>query len=173
LTILAFVAVIREGVETALFLVGQANAARLGSDTGALSVLLGAVAGLAIAAGLGYGFYQGSRRVNLSTFFRWTGIALIFIAAGLVSHAVHELVDAGVITIGTATLFDSGGLLSEDGLVGMLLRALFGYTSSPEVVTFVSWAAYLAIVLPLYLRPVKARPAQPIEQRVTEVAPGA
>jgi len=173
LTILAFVAVIREGIETALFLVGQANAARLGSDTGALMVLLGAVAGLAIAAGLGYGFYQGSRRINLSSFFRWTGIALIFIAAGLVSHAVHELVEAGVITVGTATLFDVGGILSEDGLVGMLLRALFGYTSAPEIVTFVAWAAYLAIVLPLYLRPVKARPVQPAGERVTEVAPGA
>ena len=174
LTILAFVAVIREGVETALFLVGQANAARTGSETGAFSVLLGAIAGLAIAVALGYGFYQGSRRINLSSFFRWTGIALIFIAAGLVSHAVHEFVDAGVITVGTSTLFDISGVLShEDDVLGMLLRALFGYTSTPEVVTFLAWAAYLAIVLSLYLRPVKPGPARPVEQRTPEVASGA
>jgi high-affinity iron transporter len=173
LTILAFVAVVREGIETALFLVGQANAARSGSETGALAVLAGALVGLAIAVAIGYGFYQGSRRINLATFFRWTGVALIFIAAGLVSHAVHEFVEAGVITIGTTTLFDIGGILSHEDGIGMLLRALFGYTSSPEVITFVVWVLYLAIVLPLYLRPVRPGPDRPVEQRMPETAPGA
>jgi high-affinity iron transporter len=62
--------------------------------------LIGALIGLAIAAVLGVGFYHGSRRLNLSTFFRWTGVALIFIAAGLLSSAVHELIEIGVITSG-------------------------------------------------------------------------
>src|SRR3954451_11127980 len=69
LALLAFVAVIREGLETSLFLVGQANSA----DEGAIWVLIGALIGLAMAAVLGVGFYQGSRRLNLATFFRWTG----------------------------------------------------------------------------------------------------
>ena len=90
LAFLAFTAVIREGVETALFLVGQANS----SETGALSVLLGALVGLGIAVLIGYGFFQGSRRLNLQTFFRWTGIALVFIAAGPLSHAIHEFIEA-------------------------------------------------------------------------------
>jgi high-affinity iron transporter len=72
LAILAFTAVIREGVETALFLAGHATSA----ESGALAILLGAIAGLAIAVAIGYGFYRGSRRVNLAVFFKWTGVAL-------------------------------------------------------------------------------------------------
>jgi high-affinity iron transporter len=161
LAVLAFVAVIREGVETSLFLVGQAAAAA--ADGGAASVLLGATVGLAIAVVLGVGFYHGSRRLNLATFFRWTGVALVFIAAGLLSHAVHELIEIGVITVGTQTLFDLSAVLphaAEGGnLLGQFLAALFGYTSTPEVTTFVVWLTYVVVVLTLYLRPPKPRPS--------------
>ena len=107
LAILAFVAVIREGIETALFLTGQATSA----DQGAIWVLVGALVGLGIAAILGIGFYHGSRRLNLAIFFRWTGIALVFIAGGLVAKAVHELIEINVITFGTQTLVDLGAIL--------------------------------------------------------------
>jgi high-affinity iron transporter len=159
LAALAFVAVIREGLETSLFLVGQANSA----DQGAVWVLVGALVGLAVAALLGVGFYQGSRRINLATFFRWTGVALIFIAAGLLSSAVHELIEIGVIPFGTQTLFDLSAVLphEQDGgsLVGQFLRALFGYSATPEATTFVVWLAYVVTVLTLFLRPVKIDPA--------------
>jgi high-affinity iron transporter len=155
LSALAFVAVIREGLETSLFLVGQANSA----DQNAIWVLVGALVGLAVAALLGVGFYQGSRRINLATFFRWTGVALIFIAAGLLSSAVHELIEIGVIPFGTQTLFDLSAVLphEQDGgsLVGQFLRALFGYSATPEATTFVVWLAYVGTVLTLFLRPVK------------------
>jgi len=160
LAVLAFIAVIREGVETALFLTGQAAAASDGG--GAVWVLAGALVGLVIAAALGVGFYQGSRRLNLASFFRWTGVALVFIAAGLLSHAVHEFIEIGVITFGTQTLFDISAILPHDGdgsLIGQMLRALFGYTSTPEVTTFVVWLTYVVVVLTLYLRPVKRPPA--------------
>jgi high-affinity iron transporter len=160
LAILAFIAVIREGLETSLFLVGQANSA----DQGAPSVLVGALIGLAIAAALGVGFYQGSRRINLATFFRWTGVALIFIAAGLLSVGVHELIEIGVIQFGTQTLFDLSGVLphSADGgsVLGQFLRALFGYSSTPEVTTFVVWLTYVVAVLFLFLRPTRPGAAQ-------------
>ena len=159
LAILAFIAVIREGVETSLFLTGQASAAS--TDGGAGAVLLGAVVGLAIAAVLGVGFYHGSRRLNLASFFRWTGVALVFIAAGLLSHAVHEFIEIGVITVGTQTLFDISSTLPHEGdgsVPGQLLRAMFGYSSSPEVATFVVWLTYLVVVLALYLRPIKRTP---------------
>ena len=162
LAILAFVAVIREGVETSLFLTGQAAAAS--ADGGAIWVLVGAVIGIAIAALLGVGFYHGSRRINLATFFRWTGVALVFIAAGLLSHAVHELIEIGVINIGTQTLFDISSTLPHEGdgnILGQMLAALFGYTSSPEVITFVVWLTYIVVVLTLFLRPVKSIPAPP------------
>jgi high-affinity iron transporter len=156
LALLAFVAVIREGLETSLFLVGQAAAA----DDEAIWVLAGALAGLALAILIGIGFYQGSRRIDLATFFRWTGVALVFIAAGLLSRAVHELVEIGVISIGTQPLFDLASVLPHEGnLVGEILRALFGYTSSPEVITFVVWITYVVVVLSLYLRPVRRPPA--------------
>jgi high-affinity iron transporter len=161
LAVLAFTAVIREGLETALFLVGQATSA----DAAAPLVLVGAVIGLGIAVLLGAGLYRGARTLNLRTFFRWTGIALIFIAAGLLSQAVHELVEIGAITIGAQTLFDLSATLphkaiegAPDGLVllvGQFLRALFGYSSQPEAITFVTWLSYIIVTLTLYLRPMK------------------
>ncbi len=163
LAFLAFVAVIREGVETSLFLVGQVASAS--AEGGEIWVVIGAVIGLLIAAVIGVGFYHGSRRLNLATFFRWTGVALVFIAAGLLSHAVHELIEIGVITVGTQTLFDLSSILPHDeqggSLLGQFLAALFGYTSTPEVTTFVVWLSYVVIVLTLFLRPVKPAPVSP------------
>ena len=171
LAILAFTAVIREGIETALFLMGQATAA----GTQATSTLVGALIGLAIAVAIGYGLYRGARVINLRTFFTWTGIALIFIAAGLLSHAIHEFIEAGWITFGTATAFDISAILPHEaepengaaGVIGSILRALVGYTSTPEWITFLAWLAYVVIVLFLYTRPV--RPSQP--RPVSEASP--
>ena len=172
LGLLAFVAVIREGIETSLFLTGQAASA----DQGAGSVVVGAVIGLAIALFLGVGFYQGTRRLNLASFFRWTGIALVFIAAGLLGVAVHEFIEIGMIPFGTATLFDLSAILPHDpdagNLLGQFLRALFGYTSTPETTTFVAWIAYVVIVLTLYLRPIQPTPARPDGTVAPVQAPG-
>ena len=162
LAALAFTAVIREGIETALFLMGQATAA----GTEAMSTLIGALVGLVIAVGIGYGLYRGARVINLRTFFKWTGIALIFIAAGLLSHGIHEFIEAGWITIGTSTAFDISAILPHEaadgglGVVGSILRAMFGYTSTPEWITFIAWLTYVVVVLTLYMRPVR-----PSEQR--------
>jgi high-affinity iron transporter len=155
LAFLAFTAVIREGIETSLFLVGQVNSV----DDAAPSLLVGALVGLAIAVALGYVFYEGSRRINLALFFRWTGVGLIFIAAGLLSHAIHEFIEVGVITFGTQTAFDISGVLSHDDGIGLFLRALFGYSANPEVITLVAWATYIVVVLALFLRPVRRNPA--------------
>jgi high-affinity iron transporter len=116
---------------------------------------------------IGYGFFQGSRRLNLQTFFRWTGIALVFIAAGLLSHAVHEFIEIGVFGDGwwTQPAFDASGVLSHEDGLGAILRAIFGYSANPEVLTLVVYVTYLVVVLTLYLRPLPARqPAQPATQ---------
>jgi high-affinity iron transporter len=175
MSILAFTAVIREGIETSLFLLGQAAAAS-SAEAGAISVLAGAFVGLLLAVAIGYGIYRGAHVLNLRSFFRWTGVALIFIAAGLLSHAVHELVEIGVITFGTQPAFDISGILPHEGegflaLIGSLLRALFGYTSQPELITFLTWLGYIVIVLPLYLRPVK--PAEATAKPAEQTAAGA
>jgi high-affinity iron transporter len=159
LAVLAFIAVIREGVETALFLTGQAASAA----EGAIWVLVGAVFGLAVAGLLGIGFFHGSRRLNLATFFRWTGIALVFIAGGLVAKAIHELIEINVITFGGGVLFDLSAILPHEGansVLGQFLQALFGYTSTPEVLTFVAWLTYVIVVLALFLRPTRRVAAQ-------------
>ena len=159
LAALAFVAVIREGIETSLFLVGQMASAQEGASW----VAVGAVVGLGIAILIGVGFYQGSRRLNLATFFRYTGIVLVFIAAGLVSKATHELIEIGVVTFGQQPIFDLSGILPHDpdagNVVGQFLRAMFGYTATPELTTFIVWLTYVVVVLTLYLRPVKRPPA--------------
>jgi high-affinity iron transporter len=172
LAILAFTAVIREGIETALFLMGQATAA----GTQASSTLVGAVIGLVIAVGIGYALYRGARIINLRTFFNWTGIALIFIAAGLLSHGIHEFIEAGWISFGTGTAFDISGILPHEpdagalGVVGSILRALVGYTSTPEWITFVAWLAYIVVVLYLYTRPIRPSEARTATQEQTPVS---
>jgi len=159
LALLAFTAVIREGLETSIFLVGQvqaaANAGGRADGGGPLAVLLGALVGLVAATALGYGFYRGSRRIDLPRFFRWTGIALVFIAAGLLAGAIHEFIEIGAIGIGTATAYDLSGVLSDTSGVGAFLRALAGYRSSPELLTLAVHLAYLVVVLGLYLRPLR------------------
>jgi high-affinity iron transporter len=157
LALLAFTAVVREGLETSIFLVGQVEAAANagGDGSGPLAVLLGALLGLALATGLGYGFYRGSRRIDLPRFFRWTGIALVFIAAGLLAGAVHEFLEIGAIGFGGAPAFDLSGVLSDESGVGGFLRALVGYRASPELLTLAVHVGYLVIVLGLYLRPIR------------------
>jgi len=161
LSVLAFTAVVREGIETALFLLGQVTAASQ-ADAGAASTMAGALVGLGTAGLIGYGFYRGARVINLRTFFTWTGIALVFIAAGLVANALHELIEVNIIGFGTGMAFDISAVLphsAESGnVLGQLLHAVLGYSSSPEWTVVIAWVAYLASVLLLYARPVRPEP---------------
>jgi high-affinity iron transporter len=167
LAILAFSAVVREGLETSIFLVGQATSDR----AEAAWILVGATAGLSIAILIGYGFYRGSHRLNLASFFRWTGIALVFIAAGLLSHGIGEFVEIGALGNGpwTATAFDLRGILSDETGIGSFLRAIFGYSAAPAVLTLAVHVGYLAAVLALYLRPMRqpVPPSSPNPSSIT------
>ncbi len=145
---LIFVAVLREGIETVIFL-GAVSFAAGGSS------LIGAVIGVVAALLLGYGIFIGAMKVNLRTFFNVTGILLILFAAGLVAHGVHELEEAGVIPVVVEHVWDinppvrADGTyppLHERGLVGSLLQALFGYNGNPSLIEVLSWLAYLAVV---------------------------
>ena len=167
LAVLAFTAVIREGLETSIFLVGQATSDR----SEAIWIVVGALAGLAIAVLIGYGFYRGSHRLNLGSFFRWTGIALVFIAAGLVSHGIGEFIEIGALGNGpwAATAFDISGVLSDVTGVGSFLRAIFGYSAAPAALTVVVHVAYLVAILGLYLRPMR-QPLPPATPTPTKVS---
>jgi len=164
LALLAFSAVIREGLETSIFLVGQATSLR----GEAPSIVLGALIGLAGAIAIGWIFYTGSRRIDLRSFFRWTGIGLIFIAAGLLSQAMHELIEVGVIPFGSQTAYDLSRVLPDASGIGQFLRAVLGYSAAPEITTLGVHIAYLVIVLGLYLRPI--HPASPPAKRTDPAA---
>jgi len=133
---LAFLAVAREGLELALFLL----AARQASSP--LQVLTGAVLGLSLAAGLGWILFASSRRLRLEQFFLVTNFLLVFFAAGLLMRAAGEFIEAGLLPAFVEHLWDLTPLLSEKGLVGGLLSALFGYTASPSLTQALAYLAY-------------------------------
>lgn len=155
LVTLAFVSVIREGVETVLFLVPVLSFNGSGIDT-----LLGGVLGLATAIAVGWAIFIAGRRVNLRRFFTVTGTILIFVAAGLVAFAIHELGEAGLFA-NAGRAFDLTGVLSDTSPLGSVLRGLFGYRSEPTPLELLGYLAYLVPVLILFVidRPLRSRPA--------------
>ena len=148
---LAFTAVIREGIETALFLLGQATAA---GGTG-LSVFLGALIGLAAAALIGVAIFRLGVRLNLSAFFAVTGTALLFVASGLLGYSAHEFIELGLLPAIVDPAYDLSSVLPHDSGVGAVLRALVGYSATPELSALLLHLGYLVVGLLLYLRPVQ------------------
>lgn len=146
---LAFVVVVREGLETALFLFATLRATTQGSI--ALGYV-GAALGLGTAFLLGYLIYRGGVRLNLRTFFRVTGALVLVIAAGLLAYGIHELQEVGWIAGASAKAFDVSGTLSDQGGLGGILRALFGYNADPSWLELGAWATYLAVVGSLFFR---------------------
>jgi len=151
LVLLAFTAVIREGIETALFLLGQTTAA---SGEG-LAVVLGALIGLLIAAGIGVLIFRVGMRLNLSAFFTVTGAALVVIASGLLSYGVHELIEVGLLPGLITPVYDISAILPHKEGIGQFLRAIVGYSSTPELTTLLAQGTYLVLGLLFYVRPVR------------------
>lgn len=151
LSLLAFTAVIREGFETSLFLLGQTTAA---AGEG-LPVVLGAVVGLLIAAGIGVLIFRAGLRLNLSSFFNLTGAALVVIASGLLSYGVHEFIEVGLLPGLVTPTYDISAVLPHKEGIGQFLRAIVGYSSTPELTTLLAQGAYLIFGLFFYVRPVR------------------
>ena len=150
--LLAFVTVVREGIETALFIFAAAKGTAVESG-GVWEQLLGAALGLVLAAGLGVLLYRGGIRMNLRTFFRYTGALLIVVAAGLFAFGIHELQEAGWLPFLTGTAFDISGTVPDDSGAGGIFRALFGYQANPTWLEVVAWVGYLVTVGWFFLRP--------------------
>jgi high-affinity iron transporter len=170
---LAFFAVLREGVETALFLFAAANGTAVeGTPVAPAAQLAGAALGLAIAIVLGVLLYRGGIRMNLRSFFRVTGWILIVVAAGLFAYGLHELQEAGWIAFLEAHAFDLSGSLPDDEGLGAILRGLVGYNADPTWLEVVGWLAYLLVVGALFLRPPAApAPKSRPEHETSEVVP--
>ncbi len=148
LMFLAFTAVFREGVEAVLFMAGIEVA------TGGVSIL-GGLLGVVAALVLGYLMFERAMRFNVGAFFRITTIFLIFIAAGLFSYGVHELSEVGIFPPLIEHVWDinppqnpdgSYPLFHENGLIGSMAKALFGYDGNPSLLRVLSYIAYLGAV---------------------------
>lgn len=163
IVIIGFIAVAREGIETTLFLWSTVRS--FGNGSGAA---LGALAGLLTAAALGWAIYRGMVRINLAVFFRWTGVVLVVVAAGVLAYGVHDLQEAGflpgpftsaatidpltgAVGVGLAGFpfgwaFQIGHIIAPDGALGAILKGTIGFTPEMTWLEVIVWALYLAIV---------------------------
>lgn len=152
---MAFFAVLREGFETAVFLV-----AAFQQSADATSGMIGAVLGIAASVALGWALFRGGVRINLSRFFRATGLVLVLVAAGLVAAAVHTAAEADLVTFLPSRAFDLSWLVSPGSVQASLLTGMFGLRPEPTVGEVVAWLAY-AIPVGLFVtwpqRPGRAR----------------
>ncbi|HXQ33130.1 MAG TPA: FTR1 family protein, partial [Anaerolineales bacterium] len=144
---LAFIAVVREGIELALIL----TAAFFASDqsqvtTSALQTLSGTILGLGTAALLGWALFASTIRLDLRRFFQVTSILLILFAAGLVAHGVHEFNEVGWIPAVIEHVWDINPVLDETSVVGQLIRTLFGYNGDPSLTEMIAYFVYLVVV---------------------------
>lgn len=147
LGLLAFSAVLREGLETALFLFASLKSASTSAGS------LGAVLGLVAAVALGYALFRGSVGLDLRAFFRVTGFVLVVVSAGLLAAGIHELQEVGIVPVGVAHLWDAGGILDDRAGLGAMLHGLVGYNAAPSLVEVVAYGVYVAVVGFLFLRP--------------------
>jgi high-affinity iron transporter len=136
---MAFLAVLREGLETAVFLLAAFNASGNGLTAG-----LGALLGVLVAVVLGYGIYRGGVRINLSKFFRATGLVLVLVAAGLVMTAFHTAHEAGwIVSFGQDRLFDISGVVRNGSVQASLITGVLGIQSQPTEIEVIGWLVYL------------------------------
>jgi len=152
---LAFVSVVREGLETALLFFSAVQGA-----TTSAAPLLAIGAGLLTSIGIGFGLYAGAVRINLGTFFTWSGVALIFVAAGIFKYGIHDFQEADVLPGLNTLAFDISGTLDPNSWYGAALAGMFNITAAPSVLEMVAYGAYLIPVLAAFLWPQRtARPA--------------
>ncbi|WP_268797082.1 iron uptake transporter permease EfeU [Pseudomonas huanghezhanensis] len=144
---MVFFAVAREGLETVFFLLAIFQQSE-GTDAP-----IGALLGLLIAVGIGFAIYSGSMRLNLARFFRWTGLFILVVAAGIMANSVQALHEAGVWNHFQTVVFDISSTLPMDGPAGSVLAGMFGYQDAPTVSVLSVYLAYLIFALVLFFMP--------------------
>ena len=153
---IAFIAVAREGIETALFVWATIKSS---AENAIAAPALGVVTGLVVAVIIGWLIYTGAARINLSIFFNITGLLLIFVAAGIVSYGIGDLQESSVLPGWGVPIYDITAYL--DGSVyswlttsswwWTLLEAMFNVNASPTHLQLIGWVLYIVIILPLFL----------------------
>lgn len=145
----AFFAVLREGIELALFLTAVNFSSPIVGGEAPILGWLGGVLGLIAAAIIGWLMYESAIKLNLRRFFQFTSVVLILFAAGLVGHAVHEFNELGWIPSVVDQVYDLNHLIPETTLFGQFLRALFGYNANPSLTEMLAYIAYFVGVFGL------------------------
>jgi high-affinity iron transporter len=163
LLVMALLAVGREGLETALYL--WAGAQATGRTT---APLLGAVAGLATAAVLGWLLYRGAVRIDLRRFFAWTGAFLVVVAGGVLAYGVHDLQEAGALPGEDALAFDVSAVIPASSWYGTLLKGVFNFSPATTWLQAITWALYVVPVMTLVVRQTWARP--PVRPATAQLA---
>ena len=151
--VMAFLAVIREGLETALLFFSAVQ----GATT--VRPLIGISLGMATAIGLGWGLYAGAIRINLTRFFTWTGLLLIGVAAGIFKYAIHDFQESGVLPGLGRHAFDISAVLPADAWWTTVLGGMLNITPRPSVLEMLAWAAFAIPVLVLFCWPAAKRPS--------------
>jgi high-affinity iron transporter len=152
--VMAFLAVAREGLETSLLFFASVQGA-----TTTATPLIGISLGILTSIVLGWGIYKSALKINLTTFFTWTGLLLILVAAGIFKYGVHDLQEANVLPGLTTQAFDISAILPPDSWWGALVAGMFNITPQPSVLETIAWVVYAVPTLILFLRPQSKRPA--------------
>ena len=152
----AFFAVIREGLETSLFVYSNFK-----SLSNPMNSAMGLIAGFGVAIALGYLIYKSSINLDLSKFFTYTGIALIIVAAGVLSYGVHEFQELGVLPGADFFAWDVTSVIGKDSLLGGVLTGTIGFDTTTSWVQLLIYSLYLMAVLPAYLT--KSRAKTPVK----------
>lgn len=156
MALVAFFAVGREGLETALFLW---TGMRSSGET--VAPVVGAVLGLTTAVVLGFLIYAGAVRLNLARLFFWTGIGLIVIAAGVLRYAVHELQEVKWLPGEGDYVLDLSGAIDPAGPIAGIIRAVFNVVPTMTLLEVLAWAGYLVVVMVLFVRKVRSGGPRP------------
>jgi high-affinity iron transporter len=156
IVLVAFLAVAREGIETALFIWAAARSADQG-----VTPLVGALLGIATAVALGYLIYRGALRLNLAKFFTWTGAALIIVAAGVLAYGIHDLQEAGILPGLNNLAFDVSETIVPGTWYAALLKGTINFSPAMTVLEVIAWSSYVAIVMTLFVRTVRAPKSVP------------
>jgi len=150
LAALSFAAVAREGVETSIFLWAAAQ------NSGSLPTLVGGFTGIAISIFLGYLIYLGAVKLNLSVFFRITGLLLMVVAAGVLTYGIHEFQELGWLPGLNAIAYDFSNSIDPAGFVATLLKGLLSLRTSMSWLELFAYVSYIVIVAAIFLRPTRA-----------------
>ncbi len=148
---LVFFAVAREGLELVFFLLAIFQQST-NSDAP-----LGAVLGILVSIVLGYGIYAGGIRMNLRRFFFWTGLFILFVAAGILAGTLRHFHEAGVWNSLQTVVIDLSGVLPVSSPFGTLLSGMFGYQDMPTLGEVIVYVGFLAISIFMFLRPAGGR----------------